>query len=130
MRILYCWRTRCDMPMLEEHEWHYIWETWRSHDKDSERTFAALSLESEHRNGRRLTPAPEDISPLARTQWFVCAGYELFTGSQIDHPNFVRDLRVALYGPPCAHCGKPLRTSSARFCAECGIPTLAAHDTA
>ena len=27
------------------------------------------------------------------------------------------------FGPPCRICGRLLRTSSARFCAECGAPS-------
>lgn len=28
--------------------------------------------------------------------------------------------RISLYGESCPHCGKPLRTPVARFCAACG----------
>ena len=31
----------------------------------------------------------------------------------------VRHHRVAMYGPPCKKCGKPLRTFKARLCAAC-----------
>ena len=33
--------------------------------------------------------------------------------------------RLASYGPPCAHCGRPLRTPIAKVCAACGAKRAA-----
>ncbi len=44
--------------------------------------------------------------------------YEL-TGFVETNENAIWHHRVSLFGPPCAHCGKLLRTKSARVCAEC-----------
>lgn len=109
--------------MLEDAEWRYIWEVWNESARDPARTFSVLSEERRRRGGAALTPPPEDASPMVQKLWFLCAGYELFTDSRLGHPNYVHDLCVSAYGPPCSHCGKPLRTSKARFCAECGVPT-------
>ena len=46
--------------------------------------------------------------------------YRELTGFEETNPNAVLHHRVALYGPPCRTCGKPLRTPRARFCAACG----------
>ena len=48
------------------------------------------------------------------TEWYFQQ-----TGDTEDH-SAVRHHRIALYGPACNHCGKPLRTPQASFCAECG----------
>jgi hypothetical protein len=46
--------------------------------------------------------------------------YNHITGFEETNPNAVWHHRIALYGPPCHGCGKPLRTPVARFCAACG----------
>jgi hypothetical protein len=38
--------------------------------------------------------------------------------------------RLARFGPPCGECGRPLRTSRAANCVECGAPNKALHRTA
>ncbi len=120
MRIQYCWRARREMPMLEDHEVDYIADVWEACGHDPELAFETLNAESERRRGVPLTPAPEAERRIAFRMWHLCAGYELFTGTPLGNPNYFCPLCVSWYGPPCAHCGKPLRTSKARFCAECG----------
>ena len=46
--------------------------------------------------------------------------YREMTGFVETEPNAIMHHRIALYGPPCPRCAKPLRSPQAAFCAECG----------
>lgn len=50
----------------------------------------------------------------------ILTRYHELTGFAETNSNAVWHHVIALYGPPCAHCGKPLRTPRARLCAACG----------
>ena len=46
--------------------------------------------------------------------------YNEITGFGETNVNAIWHHRAADHGPPCAACGKPLRTPRASFCAACG----------
>ena len=46
--------------------------------------------------------------------------YKSTTGFDGGHHNAIMHHRLAIYGPACEQCGKPLRTPRAAFCAACG----------
>ena len=46
--------------------------------------------------------------------------YNEMTGMEESNVLALWHHRAADYGPPCAQCGKPLRTPRARSCAACG----------
>ncbi|WP_292413578.1 hypothetical protein, partial [Mesorhizobium sp.] len=46
--------------------------------------------------------------------------YRDLTGVTIHHTFWHLHVRRSDYGPDCQACGKPYRTSRAKFCAECG----------
>jgi len=50
------------------------------------------------------------------------AKYRTLTGHRETDANVLWHHRASLYGPPCANCGKPLRTPRAIICAACGEP--------
>src|SRR5579884_138403 len=92
MRMLWCWRCRMEIPMLDEDEYRQVMSVRGSGTGNlHERQFGPVLRE-----------------------------YERITGFHETNPNAVYHHLLSLYGPPCSNCGKPLRTPRARFCAACG----------
>ena len=52
----------------------------------------------------------------------VLAEYTRLTGSTETNINAFYHHVTSLYGPPCAHCGKPLRSPRAKLCGACTHP--------
>ncbi len=52
----------------------------------------------------------------------VLAEYERITGYKETNAAAIWHHRLALYGPPCKSCGKPLRTPRAKLCGGCMAP--------
>ena len=111
MQWLWCWRCKIEMPMLDEQE------------------FAEIA--SLHRQGfqsvkvfRAETGAPLERVPLAKHFEAMLARYEQMTGHKETNPNAVWRHRLSLYGPPCGHCGRPLRSPQAKLCGSCMAPRL------
>ena len=86
--------------MLEDHEWASIEACWRAAQQ-----------------GRTDGEAPGG-DPLIE----VLAAYNRITGADETNPATVWHHRVSLYGAACTHCGRPLRTPTAKLCASCGRP--------
>jgi hypothetical protein len=64
----------------------------------------------------------------ARSRFYVDVAPQILgrylevTGFEETNVNAVFHHVVSLYGPPCATCGKLLRTPRAKLCAACGAP--------
>ena len=96
MKPLYCWRCQEVVPMLDEEEDIVIHKIYSQcfHDGHS-------------------PDLPEKWKP-------VSEAYSKMTGAPEMFHNAIMHHRIALYGPPCRRCNKPLRTPRASFCAACG----------
>ncbi len=91
-KLLYCWRCKMEIPMLEEHEWALV-------IPDMANTANAEFADTENR---------------------ALARYYEITGFRETNINALWHHRVGLFGPPCQTCGKLLRTPRAKLSAECG----------
>jgi len=104
---LYCWRCKKPMPMLDEEEFAWVTDPFTRTPSASER----LSIATEE-DARQLKQSGADA---------VLARWLQLTGMSANDIGFVWHHRLSRYGPPCANCGRPLRTPRARCCAECGL---------
>ncbi len=95
MKILWCWRCKMKVPMLDEEEFSRAYQLY------------ADAFKAE--NGSRA----ERFKPLLEY-------YKELTGFEESEPNAIMHHRILDYGPPCERCGKPYRTPLATFCAACG----------
>jgi len=90
--MLWCWRCRAVMPMLDDEEFRAVAGKRLLQN-------AKMSLKD------HLAPVLEE--------------YNRVTGGCETNVNAVYHHKLSLYGPPCAKCGKPLRTPRAKLCGSC-----------
>lgn len=109
MKMLWCWRCRRDVPMLDEDEFAVVSDVYRQSTK------AAKEF-------RKDTGASLEEMKLQNFFEPVCETYEQLTGERLDDADHILKHCIAKYGPPCANCGRVLRTPEASKCFECGQP--------
>lgn len=104
---LYCWRCDAIVPMLTEAEWV--------------RMEPALVRALQAIQARRESEGLSLEDALKAPHWDDALRlFHRITGLDAVDPNAIWHHRLALYGPPCRACGKPLRTPRASLCAACG----------
>jgi hypothetical protein len=103
----YCWRCGVVVPMLDEHEWERV-EPLLANAIEQIKSYREI-------HGCSLSDARAKGYGQEALQM-----YEAITGFHEKNPDVLWHHRLAIFGPPCAACGKPLRTPIAKFCAECG----------
>jgi hypothetical protein len=106
MKTMWCWRCKAELPMLDEEEWSRILPLL------SMDIAAIKSYRTQH--GASLSEALRAAQLPGREE------FERITGYREANPNAIWHHRASLYGPPCKHCGKPLRSPLAKHCAACG----------
>ena len=91
MKPLWCWRCKREVPMLGEEEFWRLFMLFNTGvGRARERLYGPLSRE-----------------------------YERITGFPMQCDREYLHHRLALYGPPCKACGKPLRSRRAKRCGAC-----------
>lgn len=95
MKLLWCWRCKMEVPMLDEEEYAKAYQLFGD------------CFRNIHKG------LPERFKPLLDY-------YKQVTGWDETEPNAIMHHRIEQYGPPCENCGKPYRTPQATFCAACG----------
>lgn len=96
MKILWCWRCRMEVPMLEGEEGKKAYELYSAAFRNS--------------SGNTMQERFKGLIEY----------YKEVTGEEETNPNAIIHHIVEIYGPQCEKCGKPYRTSKASFCAGCG----------
>ncbi len=95
------------IPMLEDREWEIVFPLLRN----------SISELQRHRQEHDLPLAEAKDKVFGQA---VLEKYRELTGFEETNINAVWHHHVSIYGPPCAACGKPLRTPRAKLCAACG----------
>ena len=117
MKLLYCWRCRAVVPMMDEQEFAQLEVLYHS-------AVRGVKSHRARRNARlKETPVARLHRPvqLLYRKLSKAAGLE----APIVAPDHVLKHRLAAYGPPCTKCGLPLRTPDAKICVACGTKRAA-----
>jgi hypothetical protein len=109
MQMLWCWRCKTEMPMLDEAEFAEVSRLY------GEGIRATKEFREKWAVSFQGVPREEPMRPML-------ARYEELTGMKETNPNAVMHHRLAVYGPPCNRCGKPLRSPQAKLCGACMFP--------
>jgi hypothetical protein len=115
MRVLWCWRCKANVPMLDEDEFASVSLLYRE----------AFGASKEFRQQWGIPLEQASIHDRFKP---VRLRYEQLTGMKECHENAIMHHRISMYGEPCKSCGKPLRTPSAKICGACMHPAEPTRD--
>jgi hypothetical protein len=101
MRMLWCWRCKTEMPMLDDDEVGQVMLLLPN---------AATRVKTREDHQAMFAP--------------MLTEYARITGFRETNPNVVFHHFVSLYGPPCRYCGRPLRTPHTKLCGRCMRPRV------
>jgi hypothetical protein len=104
MRVLWCWRCKAEMPMLEDADFFRLHAMQRD---------LIMTAQKRSTTDGGTGSVSEVFTPIVDE-------YERLTGVRVASATVVMHHRLAGFGPPCGTCSKPLRTPIAQFCLECG----------
>lgn len=112
MKLMWCWRCKEEVPMLDDEEYSKVYEVYISCIKNVKKYREKYCLSMEE------TPWDWLYIP-------VTLEYNRIVGIETDfsylailkHPH-----RISSYGPPCKVCGKPLSSQKAKMCMACKSP--------
>ena len=107
MEMLWCWRCRAIVPMLDETEFAELDAVYA----------ACTQAVKDYRRERDVSLAETPTDALYVP---VVEAYQRLTGAVGFGVNEIRRHRRSAVGPPCPACGKPYRTPKANLCAACG----------
>ena len=118
MKVIWCWRCKMDIPMLEPDEVNQVFGF-------QNRGLATLDPESFRRIHEEFAGDPDGLQrrlEFERESGGMLREYERITGFHETNPMVLYHHKVEMYGPPCEYCGKPLRTPDAKLCVACMRP--------
>src|SRR5215469_4388371 len=96
MKMLWCWRCKAQVPMLDDEEYKRVSSLFGT--------------------------GPEDGNPIQRRFAPAFREFERITGHHETQIHVLYGHILSKYGPPCAKCGRPLRTPRAKLCGSCMHP--------
>jgi hypothetical protein len=115
MHVLWCWRCKAHVPMLDEGEFAAVSQLYRE----------AFRASKEFRQQWGIPLEQASIHDRFKP---IRLKYEQLTGMKECHENAIMHHRISMYGEPCKSCGKPLRTPSAKICGACMHPAEPTRD--
>jgi len=122
MKVMWCWRCKMDIPMLEPDEVERVFAA-------QNRGLATLDPELFRKIHDEFGGDPDGLQrrlEFEREYGGKLREYARITGYHETNPMTLYHHQVDLYGPPCKRCAKPLRTPEAKLCGNCMRPIRAA----